>query len=64
MKSINNVKKSRIGRPAADTEAVTLRLPREILAKIEEYRRKKDDIPTRQEAIRLILSDWFDTKGI
>lgn len=47
-----------------DTEAVTLRLPRELLDKIEEYRRKQDDIPTRQEAIRLILSDWFDIKGI
>ena len=64
MKSIDKVKKSKIGRPAVDTEAVTLRLPREILDKIEEYRRKQDDIPTRQEAIRLILSDWFDIRGM
>ncbi len=59
MKSINKVKKSKIGRPSVDTEAVTLRLPREILDEIEIYRRKQDNIPTRQEAIRTILIDWL-----
>jgi len=63
MKSINKVKKSKIGRPAVDTEAVTLRLPREILDKIEEYRRKQDDIPTRQEAIRHMLQGWLMSNG-
>ncbi len=46
-----------------DTEAVTLRLPREILDKIEEYRRKQDDIPTRQEAIRHMLQGWLMSNG-
>lgn len=64
MKSIDGTKKPKKGRPAVDTEAVNLRLPREILDKIEEYRRKQDDIPTRQEAIRLIISNWFDIKGM
>lgn len=64
MKSIDKVKKSKIGRPAVDTEAVTLRLPREILDGIEDYRRKQDDIPTRQEAIRFMLQDWLLKSGL
>lgn len=63
MKSIVKVKKSKIGRPTVDTEAVTLRLPREILDAIEEYRRKQNDIPTRQEAIRVMLQGWLKDKG-
>lgn len=51
------------GRPPVDTEAVTLRLPREIIDVLETYRREQEIIPTRPEAIRQILSDWLYDRG-
>lgn len=63
MKSIDDTKKPKKGRPAVDTEAVNLRLPREMLDAIEEYRREQDDIPTRQEAIRHMLQGWLMSNG-
>lgn len=40
-----------------DTEAVNLRLPRDIIVALEEFRREQSEIPTRPEAIRLLLRD-------
>jgi len=45
--------------PKKDTEALTLRLPRELISQLDEIRRNEDDIPTRPEMIRRILSDWL-----
>ena len=59
MKSIDGTKKSKKGRPAVDTEAVNLRLPRELLDAIEAYRREEINIPTRPEAIRFMLKNWL-----
>jgi hypothetical protein len=53
--SNNNVKKSKIGRPSVDTEAVTLRLPRATLEYVDNFRRTEEDIPSRPEAIRRLL---------
>jgi Arc/MetJ-type ribon-helix-helix transcriptional regulator len=61
--SIDNVKKSKLGRPSVDTEAVTVRLPRDMLEAIEAYRREQETIPSRPEAIRQMLSDWLASKG-
>lgn len=63
MKSIDDTNKRKKGRPAVDTEAVNLRLPREIIDAIEEYRRKQRDIPTRPEAIRQMLQSWLQNNG-
>jgi metal-responsive CopG/Arc/MetJ family transcriptional regulator len=51
------------GRPKADTEPVMVRLPSPLLAAIDEFRRKQKDIPTRPEAIRLLLKDRLVTFG-
>lgn len=64
MTSIDNVKKSKIGRPSADTEAVTLRLPRNVLKAVDDFRRTEDDLPTRPEAIRRALNEWLREKGL
>jgi metal-responsive CopG/Arc/MetJ family transcriptional regulator len=48
-------KKSRRG-----NEPVTLRLPEEMIAAVDERRRSEPDIPTRQEMIRRILAEWMD----
>jgi metal-responsive CopG/Arc/MetJ family transcriptional regulator len=46
--------------PKKDTEALTLRLPREVIRQLDEVRRDEHDIPTRSEMIRRILTDWLD----
>lgn len=56
-------KKSNKGRPKLDTEAVNLRLSREMIEAIDNLRRTEDDMPTRPEMIRRALSEWLDTNG-
>ena len=46
--------------PKKDTEALTLRLPRELISQLDEVRRDEHDIPTRPEMIRRILTEWLD----
>jgi Arc/MetJ-type ribon-helix-helix transcriptional regulator len=48
----------KMGRPPVDTEAVTVRLPRELIAALDEARRMDPEMPTRQEIIRRVLTDW------
>ena len=52
--------KKRLGRPAVDTEAINLRLPRALIAEIDNLRREEADLPTRPEMIRRILQDWME----
>ena len=52
--------KKKMGRPRTDTEAITLRLPVEMIREIDDYRRGHDDLPTRPEAIRRILIAWLE----
>ena len=51
---------NKIGRPRTETEAVTLRLPKNVIAQLDEFRRSEDDIPTRPEMIRRILQSWIE----
>jgi metal-responsive CopG/Arc/MetJ family transcriptional regulator len=53
-------KKSKKGRPRTDTEAVNLRLSREILREIDDRRKLEEDLPTRPEMIRRALAQWLD----
>lgn len=48
----------KIGRPSVDTEAVTVRLPRDLIASLDDARRLDPTVPTRQEIIRRVLVDW------
>lgn len=48
----------KMGRPPVDTEAVTVRLPRDLLASLDAARRLDPHLPTRQEIIRRVLVDW------
>jgi len=47
----------------ADTEPVMVRLPRDILDAIDEFRRSAPDIPSRPEAVRLFLRDALTAAG-
>ena len=48
----------KMGRPPVDTEAVTVRLPRELIAALDDARREDPEMPTRQEVIRRVLVAW------
>ena len=51
--------KTQMGRPRVDTEAVNLRLPREMIEAIDDRRRLEPDMPTRPEMIRRALAQWL-----
>jgi hypothetical protein len=52
----------KMGRPPVDTEAVTVRLPRALIAALDDARRQEPDMPTRQEIIRRVLADWHQAR--
>lgn len=52
---IDNIKKSKRGRPQVDSEAVTVRMAAGALQGIDDWRRKQDDLPGRPEAIRRLV---------
>ncbi|WP_145111524.1 ribbon-helix-helix protein, CopG family [Cereibacter sediminicola] len=49
--------------PKKDTEALTLRLPRELIAALDDRRRIEPDLPTRPEMIRRALVQWLELTG-
>ena len=49
--------------PKKDTEALTLRLPRELIDAIDDRRRVETDVPTRPEMIRRALVQWLELTG-
>ncbi len=49
------------GRPKADTQPVMVRLHSDLIALLDDARRREEDIPTRPEMIRRILDAW--TRG-
>ena len=56
-------KKTR-GRPSVDSEAINLRLPRDLIEAIDDRRRIEADLPTRPEMIRRALVQWLElTQG-
>lgn len=50
---------TKMGRPAVDTQPVTVRLPTPTLQQIDDARRLEDDLPTRPEMIRRMIEDWL-----
>jgi hypothetical protein len=53
--SIASAKKPLKGRPPTDSEAVNVRLERERITALDEWRRTQLDLPTRPEAIRRLI---------
>ncbi|WGR54780.1 ribbon-helix-helix protein, CopG family [Paracoccus versutus] len=48
------------GRPPVDSEAINLRLPRELIEALDNRRRLEPDLPTRPEMIRRALVQWLE----
>lgn len=63
MTSIDDTNKPKKGRPVVDTEPVNLRLPREMLSAIDNFRKAENDLPTRPEGIRRLLAEALKEKG-
>ena len=54
------MEKNKRGRPSVDSEAINLRLPRDLIEAIDDRRRIEPDLPTRPEMIRRALVQWLD----
>jgi hypothetical protein len=64
MKStVYSAKKRKIGRPSVDSEAVNVRITRDALQTIDDWRRKQEDLPGRPEAIRRLIELGLRAKG-
>lgn len=46
--------------PKKDTEALTVRLPRDLIEALDDRRRVESDLPTRPEMIRRALVQWLE----
>ncbi len=57
MSTDNSAKKSKKGRPEIDSEAVNVRLTRDLIEHLDNFRRHQPDLPGRPEAIRRILAE-------
>lgn len=53
--------KKKMGRPEMDTEPVTIRMSRDMIKAIDDYRRTQEDLPTRPEVIRRVIADWLES---
>jgi hypothetical protein len=60
---INDIKKSRRGRPQVDSEPVTVRMTVDALRDLDDWRRKQEDLPGRPEAIRRLVEIGLKGKG-
>ncbi|QEW21112.1 ribbon-helix-helix protein, CopG family [Paracoccaceae bacterium] len=50
---------ARMGRPKLDTEPVTIRMDRQMLKAIDDYRREQEDLPSRPEVVRRVMTEWL-----
>lgn len=55
--------KKKMGRPVADTEPVMIRMTRDMIKAIDEYRRTQEDLPTRPEVIRRVIAEWLERES-
>ena len=47
------------GRPKVNTQPVMVRMPIELIEKLDDVRRVEQDLPSRPEMIRRIVEEWF-----
>jgi hypothetical protein len=55
MSAVNSAKKPVKGRPVVDSEAVNVRIERDMLGALDDWRRGQSDLPSRPEAIRRLI---------
>ena len=52
--------KSGPGRPAIDTQPLTIRMPKEMISEIDKRRRQEENPLTRQMFVRRHLAEWLE----
>ena len=57
------VNRKKRGRPKVDATLVGVRVPPDLLTKIDAFRAKHDPVPSRPEAIRQIVEATFRMMG-
>ena len=55
---------AKMGRPKLDTEPVTIRMDRQMLKAIDDYRRVQEDLPSRPEVVRRVMAEWLQARGM
>ena len=51
------------GRPEVDSMAINTRMQMDLVRRLDDARRREEDLPNRPEMIRRILEDWLDRNG-
>lgn len=54
---------AKMGRPKLDTEPVTIRMDRQLLKAIDDFRRVQEDLPSRPEVVRRVMREWLAGQG-
>ena len=52
------------GRPEVDSIAINTRMEMSMVRRIDEARRREEDLPNRPEMVRRMVEDWLDQHGI
>ena len=60
---IDDIKKSKRGRPPVESEPVTVRMTTDALYDLDNWRRKQPDLPSRPEAIRRLVEIGLKAKS-
>lgn len=53
----------KVGRPPVDSDAINVRLPREVITALDAFRKDEPDLPTRPEGIRRLMMEALKDKG-
>jgi len=51
---------AKMGRPKTDTSPLNIRMDREMIRAIDDYRRQQEDLPTRPEVVRRVMMEWLE----
>jgi hypothetical protein len=51
---------AKMGRPKTDTSPLNIRMDREMIRAIDNYRRQQEDLPTRPEVVRRVMIEWLE----
>lgn len=54
---------AKIGRPIVDSEAINVRITRDVIKALDAFRKDEPDLPTRPEGIRRLLMEALKAKS-
>ena len=52
------------GRPEVDSIAINTRMLMSTVRRLDEARRRQEDLPNRPEMVRRMIDDWLDRNSI